>query len=68
MQPHKPLEIPLNGKNLIQASASTGKTWTIFLYLRLIIEQQLKVDQLLGVTYTLAATEDCGSGFVIVLR
>jgi len=59
MQPLKPLEIPLDGKNLIQASAGTGKTWTIsFLYLRLIIEQQLTVDQLLVVTYTRAATEE----------
>jgi exodeoxyribonuclease V beta subunit len=59
MQPLKPLEIPLTGKNLIQASAGTGKTWTIsLLYLRLIIEQQLTVDQLLVVTYTRAATEE----------
>lgn len=59
MQPLKPLEISLDGKNLIQASAGTGKTWTIsLLYLRLIIEQQLTVDQLLVVTYTRAATEE----------
>ncbi|PID99831.1 MAG: exodeoxyribonuclease V subunit beta, partial [Thiothrix nivea] len=59
MQPLKPLAIPLAGKNLIQASAGTGKTWTIsLLYLRLIIEQQLTVDQLLVVTYTRAATEE----------
>ncbi|MEZ5535775.1 MAG: exodeoxyribonuclease V subunit beta [Thiolinea sp.] len=59
MQPLKPLEIPLSGKNLIQASAGTGKTWTIsLLYLRLLLEQQLTVDQLLVVTYTRAATEE----------
>ncbi|MEZ5448391.1 MAG: hypothetical protein R3E89_05055 [Thiolinea sp.] len=29
MQPLRPLDIPLAGKNLIQASAGTGKTWTI---------------------------------------
>ncbi|MEZ5479443.1 MAG: UvrD-helicase domain-containing protein [Thiolinea sp.] len=59
MQPLRPLDIPLAGKNLIQASAGTGKTWTIsLLYLRLIIEQQLTVDQLLVVTYTRAATEE----------
>ncbi|MGB1256370.1 MAG: exodeoxyribonuclease V subunit beta [Thiolinea sp.] len=55
----KPLEIPLAGKNLIQASAGTGKTWTIsLLYIRLVIEQRLTVDQLLVVTYTRAATEE----------
>ncbi len=59
MQQLEPLDIPLSGKNLIQASAGTGKTWTIsLLYLRLIIEQQLTVDQLLVVTYTRAATEE----------
>ncbi len=59
MQPLRPLEIPLAGKNLIQASAGTGKTWTIsLLYVRLIIEQLLTVDQLLVVTYTRAATDE----------
>lgn len=59
MQPLKPIDIPLSGKNLIQASAGTGKTWTLsLLYIRLIIEQQLTVDQLLVVTYTRAATEE----------
>ncbi|MCB1638768.1 MAG: UvrD-helicase domain-containing protein, partial [Thiothrix sp.] len=53
------LEIPLTGRNLIQASAGTGKTWTLsLLYLRLLLEQQLTVDQLLVVTYTRAATDE----------
>ncbi len=59
MQPLQPLKIPLFGKNLIQASAGTGKTWTIsLLYVRLIVERLLTVDQLLVVTYTRAATEE----------
>lgn len=45
--------------NLIEASAGTGKTYTLAgLYLRLILEQQLNVDQILVVTYTRAATQE----------
>ena len=62
MQALDPLSIPLNGKNLIQASAGTGKTWTIsLLYLRLILEQLLTVDKILVVTYTRAATDELRS-------
>lgn len=62
MQPLNPFAIPLVGKNLIQASAGTGKTWTIsLLYVRLIIEQLLTVEQILVVTYTRAATEELRS-------
>lgn len=62
MQALDPLSIPLRGKNLIQASAGTGKTWTIsLLYLRLILEQLLTVDKILVVTYTRAATDELRS-------
>lgn len=45
--------------NLIEASAGTGKTHTLAgLYLRLILEQRLSVDQILVVTYTRAATQE----------
>ena len=50
---------PLDGFNLIDASAGTGKTYTICaLVLRLILEKHLNIDQILVVTYTEAATED----------
>ena len=50
---------PLAGFNLIDASAGTGKTYTICsLVLRLILEKDLSIDQILVVTYTEAATED----------
>jgi exodeoxyribonuclease V beta subunit len=50
---------PLVGTNLIEASAGTGKTYTIAgLFLRLILEQKLSVDQILVVTFTKAATEE----------
>lgn len=52
-------ETPLRGMNLIEASAGTGKTYTITgLYLRLIIEQGLSVEQILVVTFTKAATAE----------
>ncbi|TXH71376.1 MAG: exodeoxyribonuclease V subunit beta [Thiothrix sp.] len=62
MQALDPFSLPLIGKNLIQASAGTGKTWTIsLLYLRLILEQLLSVDKILVVTYTRAATDELRS-------
>lgn len=53
------LNIHLSGRNLIEASAGTGKTYAIAcLYLRLLIEQDLTPEQILVVTYTEAATEE----------
>lgn len=53
-----PLSISLHGLHLIEASAGTGKTYTLTtLYLRLLLEQQLKPEQILVVTFTEAATE-----------
>ena len=53
------LNSPLRGTNLIEASAGTGKTYTIEgLFVRLILEKQLLVDQILVVTFTNAATEE----------
>ncbi|MEE9355285.1 MAG: exodeoxyribonuclease V subunit beta [Methylococcaceae bacterium] len=58
----KPLAIfstPLSGINLIEASAGTGKTWTITsLYLRLLLESGMEVEHILVVTYTKAATAE----------
>ena len=49
----------LRGMNLIEASAGTGKTWTICaLYLRLLLEHGLEVQQILVVTFTNAATAE----------
>lgn len=51
--------VELNGLNLIEASAGTGKTFTLAeLYCRLIIEKKLEVKNILVVTYTRAATEE----------
>jgi exodeoxyribonuclease V beta subunit len=53
------IKTPLEGANLIEASAGTGKTYTITgLFLRLLLEKSLSVHQVLVVTYTEAATEE----------
>ncbi|MDQ6950960.1 MAG: exodeoxyribonuclease V subunit beta [Mariprofundales bacterium] len=52
------LHAPLAGSSLIEASAGTGKTFTIAnLYLRLVLEGRA-VDRLLVVTFTVAATDE----------
>ncbi|WP_299183212.1 exodeoxyribonuclease V subunit beta [uncultured Neptuniibacter sp.] len=60
-----PLTFPLQGQQLIEASAGTGKTYTITaLYLRLLLglgninDRPLGPDQILVVTFTEAATEE----------
>ncbi len=50
---------PLDGLRLIEASAGTGKTWNLCgLYLRLLLEKDLEVQQILVVTFTNAATAE----------
>jgi len=62
-----PLRLPLLGERLIEASAGTGKTFTIAaLYLRLLLglggeaayPRPVNVEELLVVTFTEAATEE----------
>jgi exodeoxyribonuclease V beta subunit len=53
------LDLPLDGLRLIEASAGTGKTFTLAtLVTRLVIERELRVGQVLAVTYTEAATQE----------
>ena len=71
MQALNPLTMPLTGQSLIEASAGTGKTYTITgLYLRYLLGMQiaddansllnkpLSVEQILVVTFTDAATQE----------
>ena len=59
MQPLDPLTLPLRGRILIEASAGTGKTYTLaLLFVRLLLERELSVDRILVVTFTTAATEE----------
>ncbi|MDP7360881.1 MAG: exodeoxyribonuclease V subunit beta [Pseudomonadales bacterium] len=58
------ISFPLRGERLIEASAGTGKTYTITnLYLRLLLgqvdgQEPLTTDEILVVTFTIAATEE----------
>ncbi|MEE1981435.1 exodeoxyribonuclease V subunit beta [Shewanella xiamenensis] len=61
--PLDPLSLPFGGSRLIEASAGTGKTYTISgLYLRLLLgdglSEPLSCEQILVVTFTNAATEE----------
>ncbi|MEW6992268.1 exodeoxyribonuclease V subunit beta [Colwelliaceae bacterium 6441] len=52
-------EMPLSGIHLIEASAGTGKTYNITrIYLRLLLERKLTVQQILVMTFTKDATEE----------
>ncbi|HEX5661741.1 MAG TPA: exodeoxyribonuclease V subunit beta [Polyangiales bacterium] len=54
-----PETLPLQGTAVVEASAGTGKTYTITsLFLRLLVEGELTIDQILVVTYTRAATAE----------
>ena len=49
----------LTGRHLVEASAGTGKTWNLCaLYLRLLLEAELPMEQILVVTFTKAATAE----------
>lgn len=53
------LDLPLDGLRLIEASAGTGKTYTLAtLVTRLVIERGLRIGQILAVTFTDAATQE----------
>lgn len=54
-----PLELPLSGVRLVEASAGTGKTFTIAtLYLRLILERGLTPERIVVATFTRTATAE----------
>ena len=56
---HDPLAVALSGLQLIEASAGTGKTYTLAtLFTRLVVEQGLRIGQVLAVTFTDAATQE----------
>ena len=60
---------PLEGFHSIEASAGTGKTYSItLLWLRLLLEQQLRVDQILVTTFTRTATAELQERLLAVLR
>lgn len=53
------LDLTIGGRSLIEASAGTGKTWTIaILYLRLLLEQGRSPRQVVVTTFTEAAAQE----------
>ena len=53
------LGVNLDGKNLVEASAGTGKTFSIgLLLLRLLLEKKIRIDSILVVTFTNAAVAE----------
>src|SRR5437588_8983787 len=67
IQPLQPLDFPLHGSRLIEASAGTGKTYTIAaLYVRLVLAhggdaafpRPLLPPEILVMTFTRAATRE----------
>ncbi len=53
------LTLPLDGIRAIEASAGTGKTFTLAtLVVRLVVERGLSIGQILAVTFTDAATQE----------
>jgi len=62
MKPFDLFSTFLDGVNLIEASAGTGKTYTLEgLYIRLLLEKTLPPDRILVVTFTKTATEELKS-------
>ena len=58
MQPFNPFLLPLQGLRAIEASAGTGKTWSItLLHMRLILSG-LPIEKILVTTFTSAATAE----------
>ena len=61
--------IQLTGKHLIEASAGTGKTYNITrIYLRLLLERELTVEQILLMTFTKDATQELRGRIDVFIR
>lgn len=59
MKPFDILNTPVSGLNIIEASAGTGKTYTIEgVFIRLLLEKELLIENILVVTFTEAATSE----------
>ena len=57
--------VALKGSNLIEASAGTGKTYSIaILVLRMVIEQKIPIQNILMVTFTKAAVAELAAAIL----
>lgn len=65
----KVMEVALQGSNLIEASAGTGKTYSIaILALRLILEKKIPIQEILMVTFTKAAVAELDDRIRLFVR
>ena len=61
--------VPLAGSNLIEASAGTGKTYSIaIMVLRLILEKKISIKEILMVTFTKAAVAELEERIRLFIR
>jgi exodeoxyribonuclease V beta subunit len=61
--------VPLQDSNLIEASAGTGKTYSIaILVLRLVLEKELSIKEILMVTFTKAAVAELEERIRVFIR
>ncbi len=61
--------VPLEGSNLIEASAGTGKTYSIaILVVRLVLEKKLPIKEILMVTFTKAAVAELEERIRLFIR
>ena len=57
------------GASIIEASAGTGKTYTLCrIVLKLIVEKAIPIDRILAITFTQAATEELNTRIRALLR
>lgn len=67
--PFNAVTSPLAGSNLIEASAGTGKTFTITrIFMRLLLEKRLPLSSILVVTFTEAATYELRERIYLYLK
>src|SRR5215210_6341644 len=69
IKPFNASTVPLRGSNLIEASAGTGKTYSIaIMVLRLILEKRISVKEILMVTFTKAAVAELEERIRLFIR
>src|SRR5919112_939650 len=69
IKPFNASTVPLNSDNLIEASAGTGKTYSIaVMVLRIILEKKISVKEILMVTFTKAAVAELEERIRLFIR
>src|SRR5215213_6340787 len=69
IKPFNALTVPLKASNLIEASAGTGKTYSIaIMVLRLVLEENISVKEILMVTFTKAAVAELEERIRLFIR